>query len=183
MGQGRAEEAAGLEHRRDAFLVEIEAVEDQVDPGARRVQCRLAPDRMGDRLFAHAMGFAHDHLGLMLGEGGDQLAIRAALDAVECQFDAIDPVLDLAPHLLDRLVDVGDELADRGLGRTDPGRIPVGEALMRREIGARRHDPRPVEEPGADRVPDRQRDLPGIARRADRGVSGGGAFLREEHAA
>ena len=37
----------------------------------------------------------------------------------------------------DRLVDIGDELADRGLGRADPGRVPVGQALMRRDVRAR----------------------------------------------
>ena len=130
MGQGRAQKAAILQHRRDAFLVEIEAVEDQIDPGAGGIQRRLAADRMRDHLAAEAMALAGDDVGLFLGEGSDQLAIRATLDAVERELDAIDAVLDLAADFLDRLVDVGDELADRGLGRPDPGRVPVGQALM-----------------------------------------------------
>ncbi len=155
MRQGRAERTAAFQHRRNAFVVEIEAVENQIDPGARRIKRRLEADRMGDRLPPQAMALAHDDVGLFLGEGGDQLAIGASLDAVQCDLDAIDPVLDLAPDLLDGLVDVGDELADRGLWRADPGRIPVGEALMRGRLGAGRHDPRPVEETGPDRVADR----------------------------
>ena len=107
----------------------------------------------------------------------------APLDAVERDLDAIDAVLDLTADLLDRLGDGRDQLADRGLGRADPGRVPVGQTLMRGQIAARRHDPRPVEQAGADRVADRQADLAGIARRADRGIAGGGDLLREEHAA
>jgi hypothetical protein len=94
-------------------------------------------------------------LPLFLGERRDQLAVGAALDAVERQFYAIDPVLDLAPDLLDRLVAVGDELADRCLRHPDPRRIPVGETLMRREVRPGRHDPRPVEKAGIDRISDR----------------------------
>ena len=156
MGQGRAQHAAALFHRGDAFVVQIEAVEDQIDPGPRRVQCRLAPDRVRDHLAAEPMAFPGDGIGFVLRKSGDQLAVRPALDAVERQLDAIDAVLDLAPHLLDRLVDIGDQLADRGFGRADPGRVPVGQALMRRQIRSRRHHSRPVEQAGADRVADRQ---------------------------
>ena len=138
--------AAVLQHRRDAFVVEIKAVEDQIDAGARRVQRRLAADRMRDRLFAHALDLAHHHVGFFLGEGGDQFAIGAALDAVHRDLDAIDAVLDLTADLLDRLVDVGDQPADRGFRRADPGRIPVGQALMAGDVGTGRHDARPIEQ-------------------------------------
>ena len=37
MRQRRAQRAAGLLHRGDALGVEVEAVEDQIDPGTRRV--------------------------------------------------------------------------------------------------------------------------------------------------
>src|SRR5439155_13863225 len=128
-------------------------------------------DRMRYRLPAEAVALAHDDVGLFLGERRYQLAIGAALDAVERDLDAVDAVLDLAAHLLDRLIDVRDEFADRSFGSADPGRVPVGEPLVRRQIRPCRHDPRPVEKPGADRVADRQRDLARVARRADRGVA------------
>ena len=51
------------------------------------------------------------------------------------------------------------------------------------QIAPGRHDPRPVEQAGADRIADRQADLAGVARRADRGEAGRGDLLREEHAA
>ena len=158
-------------------------VKDQIDAAARGVERRLAAAGMRHRLLAEAVDLADHDLGLFLGEGGDQLAIVAALDAVERDLDAIDTVLDLTADLLDRLGDGRDQLADRGFGRADPGRVPVGQTLMRGHIAPRRHDPRPVEQAGADRVADRQADLPGIARRADRGKPGRGDLLREEHAA
>ena len=155
MRQRRAKKAPARQHRRDAFIVEVEAVKNQVDTGARGVKRRLAADRVRDDLAAEAVRLAGDDVGFFLGEGGDQLAVGPALDAVERELDAIDAVLDLAPDFLDRLIDVGDELADRGLRRADPGRVPIGQALVRRQIRPGRHDPRPVEQPGADRVADR----------------------------
>ena len=158
-------------------------MKDQINTGARRVQRCLAPDRMRNRLTPETVRFAHNDVGFLLREGGDQFAVGPALDSVERDLDAIDAVLDLPSDLLHRLVDIRDELADRGLGRADPGRIPVGQALMRRDVRARGHDPRAVEQPGAHRIADRQRDLSGIARRADRGVPGSGDLLGEKHAA
>ena len=78
VGQGRADDAAGLQHRLDAFVVEVVGVEDQIDAGARGIEGRLAAACMGDRLFAEAMGLAHHDFGLFLGEGGDEFAIRRA---------------------------------------------------------------------------------------------------------
>ena len=145
MGQRRAQHAAARQHRGDAFVVELKAVKDQIDAGARRVERRLAANRMGYRLFPHAVRLADDRIGLVLGEGGDQLAIRPALDPIERDLDAIDAVFDLPAHLLDRLVDIGDELADRGRWRADPRRVPVGQPLVRRDIGAGGDNPRAVE--------------------------------------
>ena len=138
MGQGRARRTAGFQHRRDAFVVEMVGVKDQVDAGARGVKRSLAAAGMRHRLFAQSMDLADHDLGLVLGEGGDELAVVAALDAVKRDLDAIDAVLDLAADLLDRLGGGGDELADRGFGRADPGRVPVGQTLMRRQVPARR---------------------------------------------
>jgi hypothetical protein len=165
------------------FFIAAIRVEDQVDAGARRIQCRLAPDRVRHRLFAHAVRLAHHRVAFFLGKGGDQLAVRAALDPVHRDLDAVDAVLDLAADLLDRLVEAGDELADRGFGRADPGRVPIGQTLMRRDVRPGRHDPRPVKQTGIDRVADRQADLPRIARRADRRVARRHNLLRKEHAA
>src|SRR3984893_6271378 len=129
------------------------------------------------------MGLAHHYLGLVLGEGGDELAILATLDPVERDLDAVDPVLDLAADLLDRFRTRRHQLADRGFGCPDPGRVPVGQPLMGRHITPGCHDSWPVEEARTDRIADRQADLPGVARRADRGEAGGGDLLGEEHAA
>ena len=40
--QGRADRAAGLHHRLDAFVIEIGGVKDQVDAGAGGIEHRLA---------------------------------------------------------------------------------------------------------------------------------------------
>jgi len=74
----RADRAAGLQHRRDAFVVEMIGVEDQIHTTAGGVEGGLAAAGMGDRLFAETVGLAHHDLGLVLGEGGDELAILAA---------------------------------------------------------------------------------------------------------
>jgi len=55
--------------------------------------------------------------------------------------------------------------------------------LVGRHIAPGCHDPRAVEEAGADRIADREADLPGVARRADRREAGGGDLLGEKHAA
>src|SRR6516162_2483188 len=54
---------------------------------------------------------------------------------------------------------------------------------MRSQIAPRRHDPRAVEQSGADGVADREADLARIPRRADCGKACRGDFLREKHAA
>ena len=158
-------------------------VKNQIDTGARGVERRLAAAGMRHRLLAEAVNLANHDLRLFLSEGRDQLAIVAPLDAVERDFDAIDTVLDLTADLLDRLSDGSHQLADRGFGRADPARVPIGQALMGGDITARRHDTGPVEKAGADCVTDRQADLAGVARRADCGKSGRGDLLSEEHAA
>jgi hypothetical protein len=158
-------------------------VEDQIDPVARGVECGLAAARMGNRLLAQAVGLANHDLGFVMGESGDEFTVLAALNAVERDLDAVDPVLDLAADLLDCFGACRDELADRCLGRADPSRVPVGQTLMRRHIASGRHDPRTVEQTGADRIADRQADLACVARRADRRKAGGGNLLSEEHPA
>jgi hypothetical protein len=118
-----------------------------------------------------------------LGEGGDEFAVRAAVGPVERDLDAVDAVLNLAPDLLDGLVAVGDELADGALGRADKAGIPIGEALPRRDVASGGGDARPVEEPGAQRVAQREADLAGITRRTDRGNARRQHLLREEEGA
>src|SRR6516162_8235994 len=68
-------------------------------------------------------------------------------------------------------------------GAPNPSRVPVGQTLMRRHIASGRHDPRTVEQTGADRIADRQADLARVARRADRREADGGNLLGEEHPA
>ena len=182
-GERGRDRRAALEHRVDAFVVEVEGVEDQIDAGARGVEHRLAADRVDHRLAAEPLDLAHHGGGLLLGERGDQVSVGAALDAVERDLDAVDAVLGLDADLLDRLVPAGHQPADRGRRRADPARIPVGQALACRDVGPGGADARPVEQAGADRVADRQADLAGIARRADRGVAGRQQLLGEEQAA
>src|SRR5205823_9971354 len=76
MRQGRTKQAAALFHRGDAFVIQIEAVEDQVDPGARRVQGRLAPDRVRDDFVAEPMALVRDDIGLLYGTGDYMLSVR-----------------------------------------------------------------------------------------------------------
>src|SRR5205085_2420012 len=99
MRQGWGDRAAGLQHRRDAFVVEMIGVKNQIDAGACGVERRLAAAGMRHRLLAEAVDFANHGFRLFLREGGDQLAIVAPLDAVERDFDAIDTVLDLTADL------------------------------------------------------------------------------------
>src|SRR6202035_4940606 len=112
MRKGRGDRAAGLQHRSDAFVVEMIGVKNQIDTGARGVERRLAAAGMRHRLLAEAVDLANHDLRLFLSEGRDQLAVVAPLDAVERDFDAIDTVLDLTADLLDRLSDGSHQLAD-----------------------------------------------------------------------
>src|SRR5215469_8003432 len=105
-------------------------VEDQIDAAARGVEGSLAAARMGDCLFAQTMGLADHDVGLVLGEGGDELAVFAPLNAVERDLDAVDPILDLTADLLDGFCARRDQLADRGLRGANPGRVPVSKTLV-----------------------------------------------------
>ena len=129
------------------------------------------------------MGLLHDGVQFLLREGGDELAVRPALNAIQSHLDAVDPILDLYANLLDRLVTAGDEAANRGVRHADPGGVPVRESLARGEIAAGCRDPRAFEEPEVDRIAHSQAQLACVARRADRRVPGGDDFLREEQAA
>ena len=76
-------------------------MKDQIDPGAGGVEGRLAAAGMRYRLLAEAVDLADHDVGLFLGEGGDEFAIVAPLDAVERDFDAVDAVFDLTTDLFD----------------------------------------------------------------------------------
>src|SRR5207249_3789623 len=114
VGQGRADCATGLQHRLDAVAIEVVGVEDQIDAAAGGIERRLAAARVGHGLFAETMDLADYCLGFLLGEGGDQLAVLAALYPVERDLEAVDAVLDLAADFFDRFGDGGDELSNRG---------------------------------------------------------------------
>ena len=171
-GESGRDRGAALEHRVDAFIVEVEGMEDQIDAGTRGVKHGLAADRVDHRLAAEPLDLAHHGAGLFLGERGNQGSVGTALDAVERDFHAVDAVLGLDADLLDRFVPTGDQPADRRGRRADPARIPIGQALACRDVGPGGADARPVEQTGADRVANRQADLAGVARRAERGVAG-----------
>ena len=132
-------------------------MENEIDPGARRVKRRLAADRMGDHLPAEAMALAHHVVGFVLGEGGDQFAVGAALDAVERDLYESTPFLTWRRTSSTASLMLVTSLPIEVSGAP----IQVGyqsvEALMRREVRPRRHDPRSVEEAGTDRVADRER--------------------------
>ena len=154
-------------------------VKDQVDAAARGVKRCLAAPGMRHRLFAQSMDLADHDFGLFLGEGGDELAIVAPLDAIKRNLDAIDAVLYLAADLLHRFGGSGDKLADRGFRRADPGRVPVGQTLC-----VVRYRPAAMTRGPSNRLArflaDRQADLPRIPRRADRGKPGRGHLLSKE---
>ncbi len=181
-GEGGRDGRAALEHGVDAFIVEVEGMEDQIDAGARGVKHRLAADGVDHRLAAQPLDLAHHGAGLFLGERGNQGSVGTALDAVERDFHAVDAVLGLDADLLDRFVSTGNQPADRRRWRADPARIPIGQALACRDVGAGGADARPVEQAGAHRVANRQADLAGVARRAERGVAGRQELLGEEQA-
>src|SRR6185312_13904914 len=66
---------------------------------------------------------------------GDQRSVGTALDAVERDLHAVDAVLGLDADLLDRLIPAPNQPADRRGWHADPARIPVGQALARRDVG------------------------------------------------
>src|SRR5205085_12096111 len=134
-------------------------------------------------LAAEALDFAHHGASLVLGERGNQRTVRTALDAVERDLYAVDAVLGLDADLLDRFISAGDQPADRRGRSADPARIPIGQALACRDVRPGGSDARPLEQAGADCIANRQADLPGIARRAERGVAGRQQLLGEEQAA
>src|ERR1700722_13198054 len=102
-----------------------------------------------------------DHRGrFVLIERGDQLAVLACLHTVHGDLDAVHAILHLHADLFDRFVLAGDETADRRVGHPDPGRIPVGQSLTRRQIATSRGYTWAVKQAEVDRVAYRQADLP-----------------------
>ena len=160
--QGRSDGAPSLSHFFQRGFGHLERMEDQIDARPCTITRRFVAPGMSRDLLAEPVDFVDDRNRLSLVERGHMCALGIYFPAIHCDLDKIDAVFDLEPYFLDRLVDAADEMADRGRGLAEPGRVPVGTALAGRQIGARAGNPRSFEQPRVDGIADRNRN-PGRA--------------------
>ena len=185
--QRRAQPAAALEHRIEAFIIHIGAMKDQIDACPRRIQrCFLAAG-VGNALLPEPVGLRDVARNLLLVKGSYQAAVvghPVRLQhhvAVHRELDDVDAVFDLHTDLLDRLVGTAHDMTDRCFRLSDPGGIIVGEPLAAGHIRPGGGDARTLEQTGIDGIAHRQRHARGVAGIADRRIARQQHALRHEH--
>ena len=127
--------------------------------------------------FVHEMDDLGDRLHVI--EGDAPAGMDSAIEIVIARaLDQIDAVLDFLAHLGDELIARVAQHRERGNRRCNVARHIGADAVPVGDVVSARRDARPLDQPGIDRIAERDVDVPLPARRADAGDTGAEHLLQ-----